>query len=113
MYEKALKDEPKVNCLKVLPNSKSARHLFTILVPPEERDDIMRQFQEKGVGVAVNYRAIHLLTYYRQTYGYVRGSFPIAEMIGDSTITLPLYPKLSDEEVAYVIRVTKEVMANC
>jgi len=35
--------------------------------------------------------------------------YPIAEKIGDSTITLPLYPKLSNEEVQYVIKVVKEV----
>lgn len=110
-YEEAFKDCQNLNYLKVLPNSKSARHMFTILVPPEKRDSILWQLQAKGIGVAVNYRAIHLLTYYRQTYGYERGSFPIAEKIGDSTITLPLYPKLTDEEVRYVIQTVKEVSA--
>ncbi len=109
MYEQALKVDSGVTCLRVLPNSKSARHMFAILVPPEKRDRILWQLQEKGVGVAINYRAIHLLTYYRQTYGYKRGMFPIAEKIGDSTITLPLYPRLSNEEVWYVIQAVREV----
>lgn len=111
-YEKAFKDAPRVDCLQILPDSKSARHVFTILVAPEKRDDILWQLQDKGIGVAVNYRAIHLLTYYRQSFGYERGSFPTAERIGDSTITLPLYPKLSDEEVKYVIEAVREVTAN-
>lgn len=109
-YEDAFRDNPQVTCLKVLPGSKSARYAFTILVSPEERDSIMRQLQDKGIGVAVNFRAIHLLTFYRQTYGYQRGTFPVAEKIGDSTITIPLYPKLSDEEVQYVIGAVKDVM---
>ena len=109
MYEEAFKEDSGVTCLRVLPNSKSARHLFTILVPPERRDSIMRQLQEREIGVAVNFRAIHLLTFYRQTFGYKRGMYPIAEKIGDSTITLPLYPKLSNEEVQYVIKVVKDV----
>jgi len=109
MYEEAFEEDSVVTCLKVLPNSKSARHLFTILVPPKRRDSIMGQFQESGIGVAVNFQAIHLLTFYRQTFGYERGMYPIAEKIGDSTITLPLYPKLSNEEVQYVIKVVKEV----
>ena len=62
--------------------------------------------------MAVNYRAIHLLTYYRQTYGYKKGSFPIAERISDSTITLPLYPKLTNEEVEYVINGVREACAD-
>jgi len=111
LYEEAFKKDSGVTCLKVLPNSKSGRHLFTILVPPKRRDSIMGQLQESRIGVAVNFRAIHLLTFYRQAFGYERGSFPIAEKIGDSTITLPLYPKLTDEEVRYVIQTVKEVIA--
>lgn len=111
MYEDAFKGNPQIACLGVLPNSKSGRHMFTILVPPEKRDRILWQLQESGVGVAVNYRAIHLLSFYRQTYGYKRGVFPIAERIGDSTITLPLYPKLTNEEVQYVISTVKEASA--
>lgn len=110
-YEKAFKGTPEITCLKILPGSKSARHLFTILVRPEKRDYVMRRIQEKEIGVAVNFRAVHLLTYYRQRYGFTRGMFPAAEKIGDSTITLPLYPKLMDEEVQYVIQIVKEVTA--
>jgi len=112
MYEQAFKGNANLGCLRVLPNSKSARHMFTILVPPEKRDNILWRLQEKGIGVAVNYRAIHLLTYYRQTYGYKRGIFPVAERIGDSTITLPLYPKLTNEEAEYIIESLKEVTSN-
>jgi dTDP-4-amino-4,6-dideoxygalactose transaminase len=109
MYENAFKELKQLSCMEVLPGSKSGRHMFTILVYPEKRDSILWRLQEKGIGVAVNYRAIHLLTFYTQRYGYKRGIFPIAERIGDSTITLPLYPGLTDEEVSYVIQITKEV----
>ena len=85
--------------------------MFTILVPPEKRDSVLWQLQKKGIGVAVNYRAIHLLTFYRQTYGYRNGMFPVAERIGDSTITLPLYPKLTDAEAWYVIEAVKQATA--
>jgi dTDP-4-amino-4,6-dideoxygalactose transaminase len=111
MYEDAFRNNHHISMLKVLPGSKSARHMFTILVPPERRDDILWQLQERGIGVAVNFRAIHLLTYYREKFGCQKGMFPAAEKIGDSTITLPLYPKLSDEEVQYVIQRVKEVTA--
>ena len=110
-YEEAFRDNPQVSYPKVLANSKSARHLFTVLVPPEKRDKILGRLQRKGIGVAVNFRAIHLLTFYRQTFGYKRGMYPIAERIGDSTITLPLYPKLSDEEVEYIISAVNESTA--
>jgi len=89
-------------------DSKSARHLFTIWVDPSKRDLVLARLQDAGIGVAVNFRAIHLLTYYANTLGYSRGSLPISERIGDSTITLPLYPGLTDEEVEYVIKAVVE-----
>jgi dTDP-4-amino-4,6-dideoxygalactose transaminase len=109
MYENAFEGSEHITCLKVLPGSKSARHMFTIMVDPEKRDNILWQLQERGIGVAVNYRAIHLLTFYSQRYGYTRRAYPVAERIGDSTITIPLYPGLTDEEVRYVIRIIKKV----
>jgi len=111
IYEDAFKNNPRVSMLQVAPGSKSARHMFTIQVAPEKRDDVLWKLQKKGVGVAVNFRAIHLLSYYRQTFGYKRGMFPVAERIGDSTITLPLYPGLSDAEIEYVIRAVNESTA--
>jgi len=110
VYEDAFKKVKGIRLLKIIPNSKSARHLFTILVPPERRDEILWKLQEKGVGVAVNYRAVHLLKYYRETFGYKRGDFPIAERIGDQTISLPMYPKMTDDEVDYVIGQVLRIM---
>lgn len=111
MYEQAFEDIPGLAYMKVLPGSKSARHLFTIMVPPGDRDPIMMGLQERGIGVAVNFRAVHLMTYYQNAYGYRRGTFPVAERIGDSTITLPLYARLTNEEVEYVIEGVKETCA--
>ncbi len=82
---------------------KHARHLFTIWVNPKQRDSILHGLQKQGVGVGVHYRPIHLMSYYRKKYGYKPGDFPNAERIGASTISLPLYPKLTNREVRYVI----------
>jgi dTDP-4-amino-4,6-dideoxygalactose transaminase len=92
----------------VLPGTLSARHLFTIHVDPAIRDDVLARLQSRGIGIAVNYRAVHLRQYYRDRYGYGEGRFPVAEHIGDSTISLPLYPDLKDAEVQYIIDKTIE-----
>ena len=102
-YEAAFSKDPHVDFPKVLPNSKSGRNSFTIWVDQRRRDEILWETQERGVGVAVNFRPIHLLSYYRRTFDYPEGMFPVAEEIGGRTITLPLYPRLTDEEVEYVI----------
>jgi dTDP-4-amino-4,6-dideoxygalactose transaminase len=95
---------------ELYPNSRSGYHLFTVWTKPAERDIVMKKLQEKGIGVAVNYRAIHLLTKFVQLFGKTRGSFPVAESIGDSTITLPLYPKLRDNEIDYIVTSLKEIL---
>jgi len=111
MYQEAFKNNPQISLLQIVPGSRSARHMFTIQAAPEKRDKVMWEIQKKGVGVAVNFRAIHLLSYYRETFGYKRGAFPVAERIGDSTITLPLYPGLTDGEIEYVIKTVNEATA--
>ncbi len=110
-YEKAFADIPGLEFPRVPTGARSARHLFTIWAPPELRDETLRGLQERGVSVAVNYRAMHLLTYYAARFGYVPGSFPVAELIGDRTITLPMYPAMSDEDVDHVIGAVREVAA--
>ncbi|MCA9529490.1 MAG: DegT/DnrJ/EryC1/StrS family aminotransferase [Myxococcales bacterium] len=108
-YEAAFAELPGVDYPKIVEGSRSARHLFTIWVPADHRDEALVDLQERGIGVAVNYRAIHLLTYYRDLLGFERGAFPNAESIGDRTISLPLYPGLTDPEVDRVIEAVRAV----
>ena len=96
----------------VLPDSLSARHLFTIHVDPAVRDDILAWLQAHGIGTAVNYRAVPLRKFYQERYGYREGEFPISENYGASTISLPLYPSLSENDVDYVIHTTIEACKN-
>jgi dTDP-4-amino-4,6-dideoxygalactose transaminase len=110
-YDKGLFSNPGINVPKVLANSKHARYVYTILVDPDRRDFYMHKLQKSGIGVAVNFRPIHLMKYYREKYGYKRGDFPIAENIGDRTITIPLYPKLKDREVDYIIAKLNEIVS--
>jgi dTDP-4-amino-4,6-dideoxygalactose transaminase len=108
-YQEAFADLEGVSFPAVLKGTKSARHLFTIWVDPGRRDAVLAGLQAEGIGVAVNYRAVHLLTYYRERLGYRRGMYPNAERIGDSTLTLPLYPGLTDEQVDAVIAAVRKV----
>lgn len=108
LYEEELHGLRGVRLLKTLPDAKHARHLFTVLVPPGKRDSILQALQKRGIGVAVNYRPIHLLAFYKKTYGYKKGCYPVAEEIGRRTISLPLYPSLKKKDLLYITRVLKE-----
>jgi dTDP-4-amino-4,6-dideoxygalactose transaminase len=110
LYEEELREVKGIRILKTLPDTRHARHLFTILVPPKKRDEMLWRLQDAGIGVAVNYRPIHLLSYYRKTFGYKEGDFPVAEDIGARTISLPLYPSLKEEELKAVTSTLKNIM---
>jgi UDP-4-amino-4-deoxy-L-arabinose-oxoglutarate aminotransferase len=82
---------------------RSSHHLFTIHARPGERDGLLSRLGASGIGTAVNYRAIHLLTYLAELLGIPRGALPVAEEMGDRTISLPMYPTLRIEEQDRVV----------
>ncbi|MFI5197282.1 MAG: DegT/DnrJ/EryC1/StrS family aminotransferase [Thermoanaerobaculia bacterium] len=111
LYEAAFRETPGVSFPIVPPGMTSGRHIFTIWVDPARRDAVLAGIQARGVGVAVNYRAVHLTKYYRERFGFRRGMFPAAERIGDSTITIPLWPAMTDAQVDEVIAAVKAAVA--
>jgi dTDP-4-amino-4,6-dideoxygalactose transaminase len=108
-YEAAFR-EAGVSFPVVSAGATSARHLFTIWVDPGKRDAVLAGIQSRGVGVAVNYRAVHLTKFYRERFGFGRGDFPIAERIGDSTITIPLWPAMTEAQVDEVIAAVRAAL---
>ena len=101
-YDKGFSRNKNIKMPSVVPGSRHARHLYTIWVNAQKRDEYMHKFQDAGIGIAVNFRPIHLMKYYREKYGYKGGEFKNAEKIGAETITLPFYIKLTNEEIKYI-----------
>jgi dTDP-4-amino-4,6-dideoxygalactose transaminase len=81
----------------------SGHHLFTVRVDPALRDAVLAGLAERSVGCAVNYRAVHTLHYYRETFGYKREDFPHAARFGASTLSLPLWHDMPPESVDIVV----------
>jgi dTDP-4-amino-4,6-dideoxygalactose transaminase len=109
-YETELGTLKGLKLLTTLPKAKHGRHLFTVLLPPRKRDTILWALQDRNIGVAVNYRPIHLLEYYREAFGYREGDYPFAEEIGKRTISLPLYPSLTKQGAIYVVKTLKKLL---
>jgi dTDP-4-amino-4,6-dideoxygalactose transaminase len=98
-YAELLANVPGVSWPKTHANTKHAHHLFPIWVAPVARDRLIQDLSGRGISAVVNYRPIHLLSYFRQTFGFEPGNFPSAERIGASTVSLPMYPKMPLENV--------------
>lgn len=112
-YRKAFSGVKDIRMPVVLPGVKHAHNQFVIWVDPRKRDLIINNLKDQGVGAIVNfYPPIHLLKFYRRTFGFKEGDFPVAESISKSTISLPLYPKLTNQELNYAVKTVKEVISN-
>ncbi|WP_177420258.1 DegT/DnrJ/EryC1/StrS family aminotransferase [endosymbiont of Lamellibrachia barhami] len=80
-------------------------HMFAVCIDflslGTSRKAFQEQLQAMGVGTGIHYPAMHLFSLYRH-YGYGPGDFPVAERIGEQTLTLPLFPAMADEDVDQV-----------
>ena len=92
-------------------DSTSSGHLYLTRIPgisDEIRREIIIKMAEKGVATNVHYKPLPMMTAYKEM-GWDISDFPNAYNYYENLITLPLYTKLSDEEVEYVIGAFKNI----
>jgi len=70
---------------------------------PAERDALLRRLAETGVPSRPYFTPIHLQPFYRQTFGYARGDFPVTEHLGDVSLALPFSGVMTEDQVDYVV----------
>jgi dTDP-4-amino-4,6-dideoxygalactose transaminase len=96
------------------PNTRHARHLYTLLLDTDRlragRDAVQMALHRQKIGTGIHYRAVHLHRYYQEAFGYQRGDYPEAEWISDRTLSLPLSPKLTDEDIEDVMLATRRTI---
>jgi len=94
-------------------NRAHAWHLFVIRLRLEmlqiNRDEFFARLCEGGIGVNVHYIPVHLHPYYRRRFGYAPGDFPAAEAASAAAITLPLFPGMTDKDVACVAETVRHL----
>jgi dTDP-4-amino-4,6-dideoxygalactose transaminase len=105
-YDELLAEIPQVDRVSEAPFTRSAYHLYVILV--ENRDDLQKYLQEKGISTGLHYPLpLHLQKAYAH-FGYKKGDFPIAESAAERLLSLPMYPELTEEQIDYVCSSIKE-----
>jgi len=89
-------------------------NMFAPLLPLPDltlsRKGFRDALEARGIGTGVSYEAAHLATAFRR-FGYHRGDLPHTERIADTTVTLPLFPTMTDADVDRVCAACAEVLA--
>ncbi|WP_341875741.1 UDP-4-amino-4,6-dideoxy-N-acetyl-beta-L-altrosamine transaminase [Defluviitalea saccharophila] len=113
MYNGAFKDLDGVIIQKQLNDTLSGWHLYVLQLDTDkirpDRRVIFDELRIHNIGVNVHYIPVYYHPYY-QKLGYKKGLCPNAEKLYDRIITLPLFPKMSKEDIMYVIKIVKELV---
>jgi dTDP-4-amino-4,6-dideoxygalactose transaminase len=112
-YVERLKDIPgvRVPAQAAGRDSVHAHHVFPVWIESNDRDAVVTGLQQAGVEVVVNYRPVHLTRFFRDTYGYAEGDFPVAERLGDQCISLPYYPGMLEPDIDLVASRLARILA--
>jgi dTDP-4-amino-4,6-dideoxygalactose transaminase len=108
-YEAAIDALPGWGRPLVRADGVSAYHLATAWAPRGRRDEALAAFAARDIGVAVNWRALPQLTWVRQALRVDPAAFPVACELGDRTLSLPLWPDLTDAQQGEVLGVLRQV----
>ncbi len=113
-YNQAFQNIPELILQKELPESDTCRHLYIIRLDLEKLKCDRRMFFDamsaENVQCQVHYIPVYWFPYY-QKLGYGKGLCPYAEQIYRGIMSIPLYPKMSDQDVEDVIHAVKKVTA--
>lgn len=114
-YQKAFKDVAELEVPTVIEGTISSWHLYILRLRLERlrcsRDEFMEALRLENIGTSVHYMPVHLQPYYRKRLRLGPGDFPVAESAYRRMVTLPLFPKMTDDDQADVILAVQRLVA--
>ncbi len=101
----------------ILPNSNKENrhswHLYVIQIDPKYlnigRDEFITKLKEYNIGTSVHFIPLHRHPYYKNKFGYSPKEFQNSETIYNTSISLPIYPKMTESDVDNVIQAVKHI----
>jgi len=112
-YDAALGGLPGVRLPQVDDREGHGWHLYVIQVDPEQltigRDQFIERLVARNIGVSVHFIPLHIHPYYRERYSLQPGDFPNAFAAYERILSLPIYAKMSDEDVRNVADAVRDI----
>ena len=91
---------------EVMPYSQHVFHVYALMSP--QRDRLQQALQEKGIQNGIHYPfPIHMLEAWKDL-GYSAGAFPVAEKLAAEELSIPMFPELTSEQIAFICATLRE-----
>ena len=107
MYNEAFKHNPVLQIPADEPRMQHAWHLYMLRLHLEamtiDRGRFIEEMKKKGIGCSVHFIPLHIHPYYRDLYGFKPDDFPVAYREYTREVSLPIYSKMTDQDVVRVI----------
>ncbi len=114
MYNAAFMDMAELQISYDCADHQHAWHLYMLRLNLEhlqiDRAQFMQELKAHNIGASVHFIPLHLHPYYRETYNYQAEDFPIAYREYQREISLPIYSKMSDQDVQAVIEAVSNIV---
>jgi len=115
MYDEGFADMPEVERPIIHSDRTHTYHLYVIRLNLErltiDRAQFIEELKALNIGTSVHFIPVHLHPYYRDTFGYRPGDCPVAERLYERIISLPLFPRMTEDDVRDVIHAVKDVIS--
>ena len=112
-YDAAFADLP-VHVPTFVSADSASAHLYPLLTQDAaDRDRLFAGLKEKGIGTSLHFIPLHLMPAFQKNFGYQKGQLPNAEWFYERTVALPLYPALTEADIARVIDGVRSVFVKC
>ncbi len=109
LYGDLLRGIPDLVTPREMSYARHVYHLYVIRTP--HRDRLQKHLESRGISTGLHYPVpLHLQRVF-QGLGYKEGDFPVTESVARSILSLPMYPELHEEQIAYVCDAIKECLA--
>jgi dTDP-4-amino-4,6-dideoxygalactose transaminase len=106
MYNNALKRNDAVFLYKVKDDRETSWHLYPLKLNLErlsiDRNDFINELKARKIATSVHFIPMNRFTYYKNL-GYSAGETPNSEWVFERTLSLPIFPGMTDKEINYVI----------
>jgi dTDP-4-amino-4,6-dideoxygalactose transaminase len=114
LYNEGFRDVPGIITPYVAPDVQHAWHLYVIQLDLEQlrigRNEFIALLKQQNIGTSVHFIPLHLHPYYRDTFGYRPQDFPNASSAFERIVSLPIYPRMTEDDVQRVIEAVRTIV---